>query len=267
MLSCILTGCGGDSPKDTYSSELSGSQTESNDPTGGDDAGSNSYKGVNFNTIYDYTNAVTEIEGQHEAVINQYEDMPVLELPAAMLPIVTANMYEMLNLEEKDGRFEETEDSTGVTKFLEKKGTDIRFGFDGIRNQDGFSPDDKKGDRIVESGTLDGKKGHFKSESFTERAGSVLERSMVQCNLINGDTVAILYQFGKSSGENRTTSVFISAGKDHYDFVIGSDNSGPGFPELILDFSTAEEAAKRFEASGLKIVKSGGIQNGAFVVN
>lgn len=263
LLAGIITGCAGGKSQ-TAAPSGDGSQSEAAGGTEQESPEGN--KGKTFSTLKDYVDAVTAIEGQHEAIINQYEGMPVLELPAAMLPIASVPIYEMHNLNNKDGRFEGVGFGSKIPEYIEKRGAQITFGKDGVRENDGFSPDDKKGDRVVENGSLDGERGSLRTEYFAERDGAKVYRCVTQSILVDGESVAILFQYGKSGDKSKTTGVFISAGKENYDFVTATSGAGTDFDEILLDFASTEKAVEAFEANGLTIEMTGGITNGKFEV-
>ncbi|WMJ78682.1 MULTISPECIES: hypothetical protein [unclassified Sedimentibacter] len=231
----------------------------------------NSSKSKSFDKISDFIDAVTEIEGIHEKVINEYENIPVIEIPAAFMPLATASMYELLNMDNKDGRFEGTGMISGFQEFIEKNGRVYSFGRDDVREKDGFTPYDKAGDRLVENGSFDGNKNLFHTESYSERNSALIQKTSVYCLLTNDDTVILLYQFGNnfdSRGEaiKADHAVFLTVSKNHYDFVLAQNTTGADFQVLPFSITTTEEAKKLFMDNGYKIDKTGGIYDGKYEV-
>lgn len=223
-------------------------------------------RGDKITSLQSYIDIIMEIEGQHEAAINRYDGMPVLEVPSALVSIATLPMYEILNLEDKDGRFEGIGFGSGMPEFIEKNGAQITFGRDGVREEDGFSPEDKKGDRIVEQGSLDGDKGSLRTEHYTERNGAKVNRYVIQSVLTDADSIALLYQYGKSGDRSNSTAVFLTAGKNHYNFVVATGDGDADFAEIPLSFTDAEDAVAAFEANGYTIDKTGGVKDGVYEV-
>lgn len=266
----ILAGCGTKDAANTSSMTSEQQGGTSAKPAKAQDTGST--KGKRFDSLKDFCDAVTEIESKHEAIINEYDGMPVIEVPAAFMPIVTAPIFEMLNLDNKDGRFEGDNPISGVKQFIEKKGPNITFGNDYIRHKDGFSPNDKKGDRVVANGSFDGNKGIFKLEEYSQRDGVYISKTNIWCRLTDDDTVLLFYQFGNNTdirGDEKIsdTAIFLTTGKNHYDFVIARNTSGPNYAVLPCEADTVEEAQKLFTEKGYEIDRTGGIKNGKYEVN
>jgi len=267
----IFTGCGADKADfNASSSKSSPSEVpEDNTQKPPEDSGQEppeTVKTGKFPSLQDYIDVIVELEGLHEAAINQYDGMPVIEVPSAILSIALLPMYEIHNLDEKDGRFEGIGFGSGMPEFIEKSGTQITFGRDGVREEDGFSPEDKKGDRIVEQGSFDGDKGSLRTEHYTERNGAKVNRYVVQSVLTDGESFALLYQYGKSGDGSNASAVFLTAGKNHYNFVVATGDGDADFSEIPLSFADAEEAVAAFEANGYTIDKTGGIKDGVYEV-
>lgn len=267
----IFTGCGADKADfNASSSKSSPSEVpEDNTQKPPEDSGQEppeTVKTGKFPSLQDYIDVIVELEGLHEAAINRYDGMPVLEVPSALVSIATLPMYEILNLEDKDGRFEGIGFGSGMPEFIEKNGAQITFGRDGVREEDGFSPEDKKGDRIVEQGSLDGDKGSLRTEHYTERNGAKVNRYVIQSVLTDADSIALLYQYGKSGDRSNSTAVFLTAGKNHYNFVVATGDGDADFAEIPLSFTDAEDAVAAFEANGYTIDKTGGVKDGVYEV-
>lgn len=275
MIIVMSTGCGGnktiDAPLTPENEENEVSSTSNNVAEPATPKPDNSSKSKGFDKISDFIDAVSEIDGIHEEVINGYEDMPVIEIPAAFMPLATASMYELLNMDNKDGRFEGIGMVSGYQEFIEKNGRVFSFGRDDVREKDGFTPYDKAGDRLVENGSFDGDKKLFQTESYSERNGALIQKIRVYCLLTNDDTVILLYQFGNnfdSRGESIKAghAVFLTVSKNHYDFVLAKNTEGADFQVLPFNITTIEEAEKLFTDSGYKIDKTGGIYDGKYEV-
>ena len=224
-------------------------------------------------TISDYSAAWNEVYNQNEAAINKYDE-PIMELVSPGLEFVSGVQYDLLNMENKDGRFEGELMMAGFPGVLERKGSKMSFGYDYIRDEDGFGPTMKVGDRIVEDGNCDLGKGTYVTETFTERNGQKIERSYSEFKRFKNGEMICLRTYSSSlnfSGEAAlsNTCTYIKAGKDKFDFVIGKATQGPAFEKLsFIDKNdlSKDEARQMMEAAGYQIEKSGGIANGILVV-
>lgn len=249
-----------------------------NKATGGEAASTKKAGGqssFNLKNISDYSEAWNELYNQNEAAINKYEE-PIMELVTPGLEFVSGVQYDLLNMENKDGRFEGKLMMAGFPGVLEKKGTKMSFGYDTIRDEDGFSPADKAGDRLVENGNCDLGKGTYVTETFTERNGQKLNRSYCEFKrLKNGEMICLRtnsYSMNVLSQQEElsNTCTYIKAGKDKFDFVIGKATQGPAFEKLsFIDKNdlSKDDARKMMEAAGYQIEKSGGIAGGTLVVD
>lgn len=265
-LALVISGCGG----------------SSNTGSTGDDAGKQSVgtkkadgSAANFNKISDFSEAWNDLYKQNEAVINKLDE-PIMELVTPGLEFITGVQYELLNMENKDGRFEGKLMMAGHPGFMEKKGSKMSFGYDFIRDEDGFGPTMKAGDRLVEDGNCDLGQGTYVTETFTERDGQKIERSYSEFKrLKNGEMICIRatgHSLNAVSAEEQlsNTCTYIKAGKNKYDFVIGKATQGPAFEKLFFidkNNLSKNEARQMMEAAGYQIDKSGGIVKGVLVVD
>lgn len=231
----------------------------------------NSSTSMHFDKISDFIEAVTEMEGIHEEVINEYDGMPIIEIPVAFMPLVSASMYELLNIDDKDGRFEGKGMLSGYNEFIEKKGRVFNFGRDDVREKDGFTPNDKAGDRLVENGSFDGDKNLFHTEGHSERNGAIIQKTSMSCMLTKDNTLILLYQFGNnfnSKGEEykANQAIFLTVGKEHYEFILAHNIVGANFKVLPFNITTIKEAQKIFEDNDFIIDTTGGIYDGKYEV-
>jgi len=245
--------------------KATGDETASSKKSGGQSSSS-------IKTISDYSAAWNEVYNQNEAAINKYDE-PIMELVSPGLEFVSGVQYDLLNMENKDGRFEGELMMAGFPGVLERKGSKMSFGYDYIRDEDGFGPTMKVGDRIVEDGNCDLDKGTYVTETFTERNGQKIERSYSEFKRFKNGEMICLRTYSSSlnfSGEAAlsNTCTYIKAGKDKFDFVIGKATQGPAFEKLTFidkgDLSK-HEARQMMETAGYRIEKSGGIAGGTLV--
>ena len=265
-MALVISGCGGNS--DTSSTGTADqNQTTSSKKADGQSSSS-------FKKISDYADAWNEVYNQNEAAINKYDE-PIMELVSPGLEFVSGVQYDLLNMENKDGRFEGELMMAGFPGVLERKGSKMSFGYDYIRDEDGFGPTMKVGDRIVENGNCDLDKGTYVTETFTERNGQKIERSYSEFKRFKNGEMICLRTYSSSlnfRGETdlSNTCTYIKAGKDKFDFVIGKATQGPAFEKLsFIDKSdlSKDEARQMMEAAGYQIEKSGGIAGGNLVVD
>jgi len=265
-MALVISGCGGSS--DTSSTGTADqNQTTSSKKADGQSSSS-------FKKISDYADAWNEVYNQNEAAINKYDE-PIMELVSPGLEFVSGVQYDLLNMENKDGRFEGELMMAGFPGVLERKGSKMSFGYDYIRDEDGFGPTMKVGDRIVENGNCDLDKGTYVTETFTERNGQKIERSYSEFKRFKNGEMICLRTYSSSlnfRGETdlSNTCTYIKAGKDKFDFVIGKATQGPAFEKLsFIDKSdlSKDEARQMMEAAGYEIEKSGGIAGGNLVVD
>ncbi|MDD2497493.1 MAG: hypothetical protein PHT78_02625 [Desulfitobacteriaceae bacterium] len=227
-----------------------------------------------FKKISDFCDAWNSLYNQNEAAINNSEYI-IFELVAAGTDFISGVQYDLLNMENKNGRFEGDLMMAGFPGFLERSESKMSFGYDYIREEDGFAPTMKAGDRIVEEGSCDLGKETYQTETFTERNGEKIERIYSEYKRIKGGEMICLRTTGHSinareEAELSNTCTYIKAGKDQYDFVIGKAAQGPTFEKLSFidkDDLTKDEARQMLEAAGYQIEQSGGIANGTLFVD
>lgn len=227
-----------------------------------------------LNQISDFSDAWNNRYTMNEAAINNCEEV-MLELATPGLQFVTGVQYDLLNMDNADGRFDGELMLAGYPAFLERAGSKMNFGFDFIREKDGFGPTAKAGDRLVESGDCDLDQGVYRSENSTERDGKVISRTYSEFKLLDsGEMICFMtYCNGLNlKGEENTSnySLYIKAGKDQYDFVLGKANTGTSFDKItIIDKNdlTKDEARSLMENAGFTIEKTGGISGDKLVID
>jgi hypothetical protein len=226
-----------------------------------------------FKSICDISEYWNDLYTRNEAVINAYEGMPIMELVTPGLCFVTGVQYDLLNIENKDGHFEGELMLAGYSGVVEKKGSQITFHYDEVLEEDGFSPSMKKGDKKAETGNCDLEKGLFYADSSTERDGVMIQRSTSEFQKQEDDSMCTIVMDGRTLDYNAneelfTSYIFIRSGKDQYDFVVASSAIGTSYEMLHLKADmTKEQAISMFKTAGGAIEKSGGIVNGALVLD
>lgn len=209
----------------------------------------------------------------NEAVINAYEGMPIMELVTPGLCFVTGIQYDLLNLYNEDGRFEGELMLAGYPGYVEKKGSKLTFGYEDIRDEDGFSPSMKAGDKDVESGSCDLDKGYYYADSYTEREGVQISRTTSEFKKQADGSMCTIVMEGRTidfrnNEELSTSYIFIRSGEGQYDFVIASSAIGTTYDFLSLEEDmTKEMAFALFEGAGATIENSGHIKDGKLILD
>ena len=226
-------------------------------------------------TIADFADLWTNLFNENERVINEYDGMPIMALVLPGTCFISGVQYDLLNMENKDGRYEGELMFAGYKGFIEKDGSNLTFGYDDVLDKDGFGPSAKAGDRKVETGNCDLENVYFFEESYSERNGSQFLRSTsefrqekdgsISCFVLNGNSIDI-----KGDEAISNEAVFIRNGKDQYDFVVAKAEVGPNFEIIPLKDRkdmTKEKAIQVFQDAGYVLEMSGGIVDGKLTLD
>ncbi len=271
LMVVFFTACGGASPEPK-------SEAVAVESTQAETAGSKSTQiaaRTGFAKIADISEAWSELYNQNEAILNAYEGMPIMGLVTPPMTFVAGVQYDMLNLDNLDGRFEGKLMLAGFPGFVEKKGTLIRFGYENTLEKDGFAPNDKAGDRTVQSGFFDLNAEYYQAEKSTVRGDRTISRSFTEFKrLQDGSMICIDFNGRAIDGRGNDTSadevIFLHNGKGRYDFVIAKAQNGPGFePISFADQGelAKDQAIKLLIEAGYTLDKVGGIQDGQLVLD
>lgn len=223
-----------------------------------------------FQKIGDFLDAWSALYDQNEAAINGYEGLPIMELVTPPMTFIGTVQFDILNPENKDGRFEGTLMLAGKKAAMERSGSKVIFGYDLVLEKDGFGPLAKAGDRQVLKGSLDLDPGYYRAEESTERNGKMIVRSFHEFKRL-GDGSIICFVFRgqtiNARGDEETSDdvIYIHNGKDKYDFVVGKGTAGPGFAALSFADKgdlTKDQAVEMLKTVGYKIEKRGGVRDG-----
>lgn len=225
--------------------------------------------------IGDMADAWSDLYKQNEAVINRYDGMPIMALVTPPLTFVSTVQFDLLNIDNKDGRVEGKLMFAGYNGFVEKAGAKITFGYEHKLEKDGFGPAAKAGDRNVENGSLALDKEHYISETFTERAGRKIARDYTEFKRLGDGSMICLVFRGhtlnmKGEADAGDEVIFLHNGKNRYDFVIAKAKTGPEFKSISFadqgDLSK-DQAIELLKAAGYTIDLSGGIRDGKLTVD
>lgn len=219
-----------------------------------------------------FTDAWTDLYAYHESTINAYTGMPIISLVVVAMPLANSLFYSLLNLDEVDGNFSGRIGFSDTEGFYNKSGDIIEFGQDNIRAEDGFTPNDLAGDRILTDGYFDVSKGYFRMNDTVMRNDKAFSRTYTEFIRSDDGAFLCLYQVSSDidhSGneKNYNALTFISMSKTQYNFVNAEGTDGTAGALLELrEGMTVEEATQLFLESGYTISESGGIEDGVFVV-
>ncbi len=225
--------------------------------------------GGNFKTISDILDYWNALNKKHEEAINEYEGFVTLTLVSAGLGFASGIQYDLLNLDNKDGRYEGELMLAGYDGFIEKAGPNLTFGYEDVLEKDGW--DSKAGDKVWESGNCDLEQGYYYSETARERDGTIIYYEVEEfLKEANGD-MSCLITTGRrydARGEEspHTSYLFMRLGEDRYEFVIANTDQGTKYDILrIKEDMTKEKALALFKEAGAAIESKGGIVNGVLV--
>lgn len=219
-----------------------------------------------------FTDAWTDLYAYHESTINAYTGMPIISLVVVAMPLANSLFYSLLNLDEVDGNFSGRIGFSDTEGFYNKSGDIIEFGQDNIRAEDGFTPNDLAGDRILTDGYFDASKGYFRMNDTVMRNDKAFSRTYTEFIRSDAGAFLCLYQVSSdidySGNEKKYNALtFISMSKTQYNFVNAEGTDGTAGALLELrEGMTVEEATQLFLDSGYTISESGGIEEGVFVV-
>ena len=226
-----------------------------------------------ISTITDYVDAWTTLYSIHEPTVNNYAGMPILDLVMVGLPMVNAIFYSLLDLDNKDGKFDGPIGFSGHDGYYHKSGNQIKFGSDFERDANGFTPNELEGDAVKTEGEFDIDRGYLMITDEVARKGISISRTLTEFIRFDDGSYICLYQvigdydtYGDVKKSNRVT--FISMGEDHYDYVIGVGEFGMDGKLLSLfDVDNAVDATELLKSNNYTIESFGGIENGVFEVN
>jgi hypothetical protein len=223
-----------------------------------------------FQKIGDVSDAWRALYSLNEKAINNYDAMPIMGLVTPPLTFLGSVQFDLLNTDNKDGRFEGTLMLAGYKGTMERAGSKITFGYDYTLEKDGFGPAAKKGDRNTQTGSLDLSKEHYVADDSSERAGRKIKRSYTEFKRLGDGSMICLAIFahtinGKGDAETGSEAVYIHNGKDLFDFVTAKAAVGPEFQKVSFAEKgdlTKAQAVEAFKAAGFTIDQTGGVRDG-----
>lgn len=274
----VLGGCGSGKPvpdNDADKQEELPVSTEKHDkpedppPSPGKPGTSGGYE-----TIKDFSEAWMALIEAHKPAINAFEE-PLLELLNPGVELCFCVNYDMLNMDNKEGRHEGKFLILDYPAFVEKKGPQLTFGYEHTRTEASSNPNKKVGDKLVENGRCDLDKGFFQAENYTLRGDNKAVGTYVEIKEVKKGEMICLRIYGskfdvKMKEQPWAYCTYMRVGKDTMDFVYARSTAGPDFEVLsIADKGNLakEEAVKMMTAAGFEIEKTGGIAGGKVFID
>jgi hypothetical protein len=225
--------------------------------------------------IGDMADAWTALYNQNEAAINSYEGMPIMGLVTPPLALAMATQFDMMNIDERDGRFEGKMMLAGYKGFVERSGSLLTFGYDDTLQKDGFGPAHKAGTRVKGGGSLDLAKEYFIWHTHNEQEGKEVDRDFTQFKRLADGSMICLAMNGRlfnmrGDADPADSVIYLHNGPGRYDFVIAKGKNGPGFTPISFAEQgdlTQAQAVELIKAAGYVIEHSGRIQGGKLVLD
>ena len=278
----VLTSCGllrntieenipggrqSDDPNDTDEpNDTQGPNTEQ--PGTSQDPGTKEYRLSSFADLW------SDLYDENSSVLSKSQEF-LLEAAYPALSFVTAGQYDMLNLFNQEGRFEGKLLLAGWDGFVEKHGPNFTFGYEGIREDDGWAPSDKAGDRLVEQGNCQLEDGHYFVEHYTEQDSVKISRTNTDFQVMSDGSIVCIYQSGNlfdARGDERPSStvVYVRNGRGQFHIVVAKSEKGTDYDNILIsdhgDIMKAD-AIRIFEQAGYTINYSGSIVGDTFVLD
>lgn len=251
----------------------SGEAPSSGGEAGGGSTGGSAPSADGLKSITDIVNEWSRLSSLHEEAVNGYDNMDNMFLPLQLVgPELTLAMlaqYDLLNINNDNGRFDGTLMLNGHPAFEERNGAKIVFGSDFTIPDDGNSYSYEPGDRLVENGEADLSKAWLKSEDTVEHDGTKISRNYIEIIKMSDGGMALLYFSGRVSDNGPATDVvFLRASESAYEYVVASSQVGIEFDILSIGngFDKAQ-ALSVLQGAGYTVTESGSDVNGKLVAD
>lgn len=271
LVTFAFVACGGSEPAPQPESSVkeTAEQTPIQEPA------AQTVSGNSLSKLADFSEMWSGLYAQNEAVINQYEGMPIMELVTPATTFITAVQYDMLNLNDQDGRYEGKLMMAGYQGFMEKTADRITFGYDHTLEKDGFGPSAKAGDHSVQNGFLDLASAYYRAETVTERGENRINRTYTEFKRIaDGGMICIDHKASALDMRGNPISgdhvVFLHNAPGRYDFVIAKGQAGMDFSPISFAEKgdlNKEQIIDLLKTAGYAIEKTGGIKDGKLVLD
>lgn len=226
-----------------------------------------------FTCIVDVSDYWSSLYATNEKAVNEYEGLESLVVVTPGLCFVTGVQYDILNINNVDGRFDGELLLAGYEGFVDKNGSQLTFGYEDVLDEDGFTNTMKAGDKKVENGNCNLNNGYYYSNSYTERDGVIITRSTNEFQKESDGSMSALVMEGNTmdfrGNEALSTSyTFIRIGDGWMEYVYAKSEIGTSYEELHLKENMTKEAAvEMLEAAGATIDHTGGVKDGAFYID
>lgn len=274
-------GCTPKLPTDAISDLIGSAAPQGDNPsdggTDGDTGGGSASGGPsgagNIESIAGIVEEWSRLSTLHEEAVNGYDNMENMFLPLQLvgpeLTLALVTEYDLLNINNQNGRFDGTLMLSGHPAFVEKNGAKLVFGSDYTVPDDGNTYSYEPGDRLVENGEADLSKIWIKSEDSVEHAGKMISRTYIEVLKMADGGMALLYFAGRVSDSGSVTdAVFLRVSESAYEYVVASSQAGVDFDILSLGngFDKAQ-ALSMLQNAGYAITESGTDVDGKLVAD
>ena len=260
--------------KEASASEATNENSEEISDSGSDASEGKAELGSgDFETIGDISEYWSKLYESCEEAVNKYEGMETLALVTPGLCFVTGVQYDLLNLMNENGHFEGDLMFAGYKGFVDKNGSQLTFGYEDVLEEDGFTPDMVKGDKLIESGSSDLEKGYYYSDNYTEREGKRIKRSTNEFMRYKDGSMSTIIMDGstlnwRGEEEMTTNCTFLHIANGSLEYVVANMGIGPEFEVIKLeDGMSKEKVIELFEAAGGVIEHGGSVKDGVFALD
>jgi hypothetical protein len=262
----VISGCGGGKPAQDNVDEKPEAESVAEEPKEQPVSTEKPKASGSYEKIKDFSEAWTALIDVHEPAINAFDE-PLLELLNPGVELCFCVNYDMLNMDNKEGRHEGNFFILDYPAFVEKKGPQLTFGYEYTRTEESSNPNHKVGDKLAENGCCDLDKGFFQIENHTLRGEDKTVRTYVEIKEVKKSEMCCLRLYGskfdvKMNEKPWTICTYMRVDKDTMDFVHARSIMGPNFEKLSIadkGILTKEEAVAMMEDAGFDIVRTGGI--------
>lgn len=234
-----LAACGGKKVGGTPSNENKQTSKQSGNDNANDnndpEQGGSTTKGNSKGGIYtkpgdeltDFMDAFNDAIDPYEGPINHFETDDFSLFNVTMDYVIPQLYISLIGKYDLLAVF-----GTEEGEYRNATGSVIAFGKEYVRAENGFSPNDKKGDKIVEKGSLDTGTNTLKLDEYVERDGKKVFRTVTEAVLLSDGSFIVQTLQAPHSKENISTK---DAGKAYF-MVFGNGRLEMIHAEFPYDF-------------------------------
>lgn len=233
VLALSLTACGGsentNKPSDgnqTAASQSGGAKENKNKSSNETAAPVSSDTGTSGGIYKKAGSELTDFFSAYDGAIDKFEG-PVNKLTTEDFDLFDITMdYLVPSLQIAFVGIYDSIEILGISKgeYKETNGNIITFGKKYTRDQDGFSPNDIKGDVVVEEGVLDTSANTLSLEAYIERDGEKVHRAVTEAVMLPDgsflvQTLMKTFSQAERGIEDTGRAYFIVCGKDKLEVI------------------------------------------------